>query len=345
MQIDTYAAYARTCDDWERSRCGWIPDESPFYLFDPVLARAMQRDGQFIVPPIFREDGEGADKGTMAFDWDLFGLLKDRRPDNAWIIAGPRRSGSGWHVDPNRTSAYNTVLSGRKLWMLLPPHITPPGVFISEDAGTITAPLSIAEWLTDFWQPCLRQHGKARGGDDTLLVDVCGPGETIYVPAGWKHLVINLDESVAFTQNFVTPAELPALLDFMKNTPDQISGFRIRKERHSTSDDSGSDPEYDELDDGGISEKKKLFSLFVERLRAHNASLCEKGLEGMRELEEEREQSCKASKSHELISGKARTAGQGNGWWQSLKKQADKGTVSQFAIALGDGEELDDVPW
>lgn len=96
-----------------------------------------------------------------------------------------------WHVDPNHTSAYNTVLSGRKLWMLLPPHITPPGVFISHDGATVTAPLSIAEWLTDFWLHCVQQHG--RRGDNTLIVDVCGPGETIYVPAGWKHLVVNLE--------------------------------------------------------------------------------------------------------------------------------------------------------
>lgn len=88
------------------------------------------------------------------------------------------------------------MLSGTKLWLLLPPHITPPGVYISQDGGTVTAPLSIIEWLTDFWKPCVRKHGSR--GDDTLLVDVCRPGETIYVPAGWKHLVINLEGKPLF---------------------------------------------------------------------------------------------------------------------------------------------------
>jgi hypothetical protein len=93
-------------------------------------------------------------------------------------------------VDPNSTSAFNTVLSGQKLWMLLPPNVTPPGVYISEDGSSVTAPLSIIEWLIIFWDDTVRLHG--RHGDSTLIIDVCSAGETIFVPAGWKHLVINL---------------------------------------------------------------------------------------------------------------------------------------------------------
>lgn len=38
-----------------------------------------------------------------------------------WVLIGPKRSGTSVHVDPLGTSTWNTVLSGRKLWVVSPP--------------------------------------------------------------------------------------------------------------------------------------------------------------------------------------------------------------------------------
>ena len=104
-----------------------------------------------------------------AGDRDLFALLGEAvRPAYRWLIAGPKRSGaspsqgprgrraegergtgprcrryvwgdcgrmllvapgSSWHVDPNATSAWNGLLTGKKRWIFCPPGTTPPGVF------------------------------------------------------------------------------------------------------------------------------------------------------------------------------------------------------------------------
>lgn len=49
------------------------------------------------------------------FQEDFFDILdKDKRPSYRWLIIGPERSGASWHVDPALTSAWNTLLSGRK---------------------------------------------------------------------------------------------------------------------------------------------------------------------------------------------------------------------------------------
>ena len=94
----------------------------------------------------------------------------------------------------------------------------PPGVFVSEDQSEVTSPLSIAEWLLSF-------HGEAR---KTLgcREGICNEGEVLHVPSGWWHLVVNLEPSIAITQNFVPAAHLANVLDFLKNKPDQVSGFK-----------------------------------------------------------------------------------------------------------------------
>jgi hypothetical protein len=47
----------------------------------------------------------------------------------------------------------------------------------------------------------------------------------MYVPSGWWHLVVNLSDAVAVTGNFLPRPQLGYVMDFLKNKPDQISGF------------------------------------------------------------------------------------------------------------------------
>lgn len=49
------------------------------------------------------------------FQEDFFDVLdRDQRPPFRWLIVGPERSGASWHIDPALTSAWNTLLCGRK---------------------------------------------------------------------------------------------------------------------------------------------------------------------------------------------------------------------------------------
>ena len=94
----------------------------------------------------------------------------------------------------------------------------PPGVFVSDDQSEVTSPLSIAEWLLGF-------HAEARQAPG-CMEGICKEGEALHVPSGWWHLVVNLVPSIAITQNFVPQAHLGKVLAFLRNRPDQVSGFR-----------------------------------------------------------------------------------------------------------------------
>ncbi|XP_057786261.1 lysine-specific demethylase JMJ21 [Salvia miltiorrhiza] len=161
-------------------------DEDPLYIFDDKfgeVAPDLLKD--YSVPHIFQED--------------YFDVLDtDQRPPYRWLIIGPERSGASWHVDPGLTSAWNTLLCGRKRWALYPPGRVPLGVtmHVNEDDGdvNIETPSSLQWWL-DFY-PLLADNDKPI--ECTQL-----PGETIYVPSGWWHCVLNLETTIAVTQNFV----------------------------------------------------------------------------------------------------------------------------------------------
>lgn len=58
-----------------------------------------------------------------------------------------------------------------------------------------------------------------------MLEGVCEEGEVMYIPSRWWHSVMNLEQSIALTQNFVATYNLPNVLRFLRDKPDQISGF------------------------------------------------------------------------------------------------------------------------
>lgn len=183
-------------------------DESPLYLFDRAFVEKMQLG----IGP------DGAYEPSQCFSEDLFTLLGENRPDHRWLIIGPERSGSTFHKDPNATSAWNAVVRGSKYWIMFPNSVTPPGVYVSDDQSEVTSPLSIAEWLLSFHEEARHTPGCIEG--------ICGQGEVLHVPSGWWHLVVNLEPAIAITQNFVPKSHLMSAVNFLKNKPEQVSGFR-----------------------------------------------------------------------------------------------------------------------
>lgn len=118
-------------------------------------------------------------------------------------------------------SAWNAVIQGSKYWIMFPTSSSyppPPGIFVSEDQSEVTSPLSIAEWLLGFHAEARNTHGCMEG--------ICQAGEVLHVPSGWWHLVVNLSPSIAITQNFVPQTHLANVLAFLKDKPDQVSGFQ-----------------------------------------------------------------------------------------------------------------------
>uniref|UniRef100_A0ACD5WUJ9 Uncharacterized protein n=1 Tax=Avena sativa TaxID=4498 RepID=A0ACD5WUJ9_AVESA len=203
MPLDRYFLYADN-----------VQEERPLYLFDAKFAEK--------VPEM------GSDYEVLVyFQEDLFKVLGEERPDHRWIIIGPAGSGSSFHVDPNSTSAWNAVIKGAKKWVMFPPEVPPPGVHPSADGAEVTSPVSIMEWFMDFYGAC-------RTWKKRPIECVYRAGDIVFVPNGWWHLVINLEESIAITQNYVSRRNLLNVLDFLKrpNASELVSGTKDRVNLH-----------------------------------------------------------------------------------------------------------------
>jgi len=203
-------------------------EEAPLYLFD--------RNFRTNCPQLVEDYRDALRESCPYFDvgaehgHDLFSLLgEEKRPDYCWIIAGPKRSGSSFHIDPNGTHAWNAPILGRKRWIFYPPGIPPPGVVPSPNGDDVAMPISLGEWFLTYWNDHVRQRSNPNKAERPMECTV-EPGDILFVPHGWWHCVLNLDDgmSVGLTQNYVSGSNLPTVLRFLEKRRSQISGCRDR---------------------------------------------------------------------------------------------------------------------
>ena len=92
-------------------------------------------------------------------------------------------------------------------WIFYPPNVSPPGVVSSDDGADVMVPLSTGEWLLSFWKfhlQCRDDPDKSKRPLETVLNE----GELIFVPHNWWHMVVNLEDTVALTHNYVSRSNL-----------------------------------------------------------------------------------------------------------------------------------------
>ncbi|KAI9023903.1 hypothetical protein DFJ74DRAFT_631982 [Hyaloraphidium curvatum] len=289
--------------------------DSPLYLFSAAFPPSLKED--FSHPPYFSPD--------------LLDLLPPAvRPLNTWLVVGPRRSASTFHVDPNGTSAFNALVRGRKAWWFFPPDRAPPGVYKSEDGGEVTAPRTLLEWLTDFLEGARADPGSG------MAEGVCEEGECVYVPGGWWHAVLNLEDSVALTRNFCAPPDLFGVLEFFRSRHAHVSGVAALDEEDSTGEMTRGNNVY-----GGctVSSKVDMYEEFGRVLREKEPELWRAWEEHERAREAGKGEKRKAAEGLWRSLGKVARAEEGNGV-QDTAAGALTGGFSFGFVADGDeGEE------
>jgi len=58
-----------------------------------------------------------------------------------------------------------------------------------------------------------------------MIECIQNPGETIFIPCGWWHCVVNLEFSMAITQNLLVPKSLPTSWNQIRKDWPKFSGY------------------------------------------------------------------------------------------------------------------------
>jgi histone arginine demethylase JMJD6 len=191
--------------DYMRSD-GARTDDSPVYVFETLVKKEHKTLlDMFRIPEFFttlsEKDAVGCHKPGDLDDL-LSGVSCDgqRFGTHRWMLMGSKNTGSYIHVDPLATSAWNTLLWGHKLWVLFDPETKEEVLMGSGDYSMASEwfafklPEILALCASDEWPVQLKKP----------IIFVQKAGETVFVPAGWWHAVLNLDETVCVTQNFAS---------------------------------------------------------------------------------------------------------------------------------------------
>ena len=159
--------------------------DSPLYVFD----------SKFDTKPTTASIGDEYDVPKYFKD-DLFKFAGERRrPPYKWLLVGPQRSGTCSHIDPLATSAWNTLISGRKYWAVFPPNVTKEFakckkyVRKNEDDEAINyfvdhLPRLKHAYMNDTSGKVHRESFNSNY-PCPFVEFVQGPGDTVYVPGGW----------------------------------------------------------------------------------------------------------------------------------------------------------------
>ena len=134
------------------------------------------------------------------------------------VIAGMKNTWTAPHIDPGGDSTWSMGVEGSKLWVFGRPECS--AAFISHFNKPVV------------WKQWTREDRKFLA-DHRCLMILQRPGDIVYVPHGWPHMVKHLTDTLAFNSSVLNGwnvAEAIEKMDFDRWTPGEMDMFmEVRK--------------------------------------------------------------------------------------------------------------------
>lgn len=155
-------------------------DADPFYLKNCQFHRNTELINDYPLPEYLQS-------------WHV-ALPEDSRPFLSWLYLASKDTFSSIHLDIFNTSAWNAVISGKKLWLFYHP----------DDYDFLY------DGIANPFEPDLNKFPYL--SKTNPIWGIQSPGEVIYTPSNWWHAVYNLEAGISLTENFVNQSNYNAVL-------------------------------------------------------------------------------------------------------------------------------------
>jgi histone arginine demethylase JMJD6 len=191
-------------------------DDSPLYLFENCDENKKIKK-KYDVPKFFKED--------------YFNYINElKRPPFRWLLIGPKRSGTTLHKDPLDTSAWNVSLQGYKLWVFFE-NKYPKWIVNGRQYKQAEENMEAIDYFL-IHLPRLREK------EPNIQIKTCiqGPNDTVFVPGGWWHAVLNLTDTLAVTQNYMNSVNFDVVWRSLRINRKVFSEYLLKNFRKKNPD-------------------------------------------------------------------------------------------------------------
>jgi len=177
----------------------------------------------------------------------------------AWLLVGVKYSGTPIHDHP-LTVAWVALLEGCKLWCCLPPKVDEDLLLLNleyfdniDHDDNADFDLSAIDWFhkcqfghddntndnnkknvsnnaitaTDRSDNNIMNNTKNNNNTATIIVQ--RPGEVVFVPAGWFHVVLNVETSTAISTNLALRRDLTTVLPLLLESDPEFANFWMNR--------------------------------------------------------------------------------------------------------------------
>lgn len=158
------------------------------------------------------------------FDRDYLQFDKSSFRDPFFFIS-KKGSGSRLHADDTIERVWVQALSGRKHWRLFPPteywRLYPN---LSRLENSQMTENDFGYYPQNFYADAMNpDFEKFPLLDGALMYEgVLEPGEVLFLPEGWAHQVVNLDDTISVVRNFMDWGGARARADYMRYTTENL---------------------------------------------------------------------------------------------------------------------------